>query len=113
LSSVPSGRPYQTFADLQNARVADALVKYQSTLLAHLQLLSDRLDSVDPSAQVAHTPQALSGDQIAVLMKRIDALEKGEKKVRAEVEGVREDWGTMSEEWKRSSVSSVRIYLHP
>ncbi|KAI9631985.1 pectin lyase fold/virulence factor [Dioszegia hungarica] len=92
-----------------NARVADALVKYQSTLLAHLQLLSDRLDSVDPSAQVAHTPQALSGDQIAVIMKRIDALEKGEKKVRAEVEGVREDWGTMSEEWKRSSTDQKPI----
>jgi uncharacterized protein with von Willebrand factor type A (vWA) domain len=97
----------------QNARIADALVKYQSTLLANLQVLSDRLDPVH-SLPVSHgspagsASEALGSDQIAQLVKRMEALEKGEKSIRTQVEGVQDDWGVMSEEWKRSS---VRVFL--
>jgi hypothetical protein len=45
------------------------------------------------------------------LVKRLDALEKGDKKLRADVEGIQEDFGTMASELKSSSVSGASTRL--
>jgi hypothetical protein len=45
------------------------------------------------------------------LVKRLHALEKGDKKLRADIEGIQEDFGTMASELKSSSVSGA--LTHP
>lgn len=82
--------------------------------MSNLQALSDRLESVNPlslSPGPGSSSGAIGGDHLAILTKRMEALEIGERSVRAQVEGVKDDWSSMSDEWKRSTVR-ITIYTY-
>ncbi|RSH89370.1 hypothetical protein EHS25_002482 [Saitozyma podzolica] len=95
-----------------DARLAEALVTYQASLLASVDQVTALIDASGGSLDNVGSQGAGAGagggvssgsSELERLVKRLDALEKGDKKLRADIEGIQEDFGTMASELKSSS----------